>query len=63
MLLVVVIFFYGPILIAQIGTPLALEGANYFGDTLLFAGTVLLAGFSTELVERVGRPRGQVRLS
>ncbi|MGA7155706.1 MAG: hypothetical protein WBY53_02600 [Acidobacteriaceae bacterium] len=56
-LALVVIFFYGPILIAQMGTPGALEGANYFGDTLLFAGTVLLAGFSTELMERVGAPR------
>ncbi|MGA8937566.1 MAG: hypothetical protein WB439_00220 [Acidobacteriaceae bacterium] len=57
-LVLVVIFFYGPILIAQMGTPLALEGVNYFGDTLLFAGTALLAGFSAELVERVGVPRG-----
>ena len=56
-LVVVVVFFYGPILIAQMGTPGALEGVNYFGDTLLFAGTALLAGFSQELVERIGVPR------
>ena len=37
-------FFYGPIFAKEIGTPLVVEGLNYIFDTLLFAGTVLLAG-------------------
>jgi uncharacterized membrane protein len=45
MLLLLTIFFYLPILIMEIHTPLAVEGINYVGDTLLFAGTALLAGF------------------
>jgi uncharacterized membrane protein len=39
------VFFYLPILLTEIHTPLAVEGINYVGDTLLFAGTALLAGF------------------
>jgi uncharacterized membrane protein len=50
-LLLLTIFFYVPILITEIGAPLALEGVNYVGDTLLFAATALLAGFSTDLIE------------
>jgi len=38
--------FYVPILVMEIHTPLALEGMNYVGDTLLFAATALLAGFA-----------------
>ena len=45
MLLLLTVFFYLPILITEIHTPLAVEGINYVGDTLLFAGTALLAGF------------------
>jgi uncharacterized membrane protein len=45
-----VIFIYGPILIAQIQDPSTdakVEGLNYFFDTMLFAGTILaLAGAS-----------------
>ena len=37
--------FYVPILVTEINSPLAVEGINYVGDTLLFAGTALLAGF------------------
>src|SRR5580704_1195015 len=44
-LLLLTIFFYIPILITEIHTPLAVEGVNYVGDTLLFAATALLAGF------------------
>jgi uncharacterized membrane protein len=44
-LLLLTVFFYLPILIMEINTPLAVEGINYVGDTLLFAGTALLAGF------------------
>jgi uncharacterized membrane protein len=45
-LLLLTIFFYVPILITEIRSPLAVEGVNYVGDTLLFAATALLAGFS-----------------
>jgi uncharacterized membrane protein len=45
MLFLLTLFFYLPILITEIHTPLAVEGINYVGDTLLFAGTALLAGF------------------
>jgi uncharacterized membrane protein len=45
MLALLVIFFYIPILAMEIYTPLAVEGVNYVGDTLLFAATALLAGF------------------
>jgi uncharacterized membrane protein len=36
--------FYVPILVMEIRSPLAVEGVNYVGDTLLFAATLLLAG-------------------
>jgi len=51
-LLLLTVFFYGPICVAQISTPLAVEGLNYFFDTLLLAATVLLAGFGTEQLAR-----------
>jgi uncharacterized membrane protein len=38
--------FYVPILLTEIHSPLAIEGLNYIGDTLLFAATALLAGFT-----------------
>jgi uncharacterized membrane protein len=44
-------FFYIPILITEIASPLAVEGINYVGDTLLFAATALLAGFTANLIE------------
>jgi uncharacterized membrane protein len=47
-LLLLTAFFYLPIFAIEIHTPLALEGINYIGDTLLFAGTVLLAGFGAD---------------
>jgi uncharacterized membrane protein len=47
-LLLLTIFFYVPILITEIHSPLAVEGVNYVGDTLLFAATALLAGFSSD---------------
>jgi uncharacterized membrane protein len=50
-LLLLTIFFYVPILITEIGSPLAVEGVNYVGDTLLFAATALLAGFTPNLIE------------
>jgi uncharacterized membrane protein len=45
-LLLLTIFFYIPIFITEIHTPLAIDGLNYTGDTLLFAATAFLAGFS-----------------
>jgi uncharacterized membrane protein len=48
MLLLLTVFFYLPIFVMEIHAPLAVEGINYVGDTLLFAGTVLLAGFGAE---------------
>jgi uncharacterized membrane protein len=50
-LLLLTIFFYIPILITEIHTPLAVEGVNYVGDTLLFAATALLAGFGADRKE------------
>ena len=46
MLVLVTVFFYLPIFLMEMHTPLAVEGLNYIGDTLLFASTVLLAGFA-----------------
>lgn len=48
-LLVLTVFFYGPIFLMEIHTPLAVEGINYVGDTLLFAGTALLAGMGADV--------------
>ena len=47
-LLLLTIFFYVPILITEIRSPLAVEGVNYVGDTLLFAATALLVGRSAD---------------
>ena len=38
-------FLYVPILVTEIHSPLAVEGMNYVGDTLLFGATILLVGF------------------
>jgi uncharacterized membrane protein len=46
-LLLLTVFFYVPILATEIHSALAVEGMNYVGDTLLWAATVLLAGFGT----------------
>jgi hypothetical protein len=46
-LLLLVVCFYGPLLVAEFSTN-PVEGLNYFADTLLFAGTVLLAGLEAE---------------
>ncbi|HZZ38703.1 MAG TPA: hypothetical protein VFE06_06210 [Acidobacteriaceae bacterium] len=48
-LLLVIVLFYVPILVHDSHSPgLAVEGLNYVFDTLLFASTVLLAGFGAE---------------
>jgi hypothetical protein len=54
-LVVIVALFYVPIFFSEMHTPLALEGMNYVGDTLLFGATVLLAGWGAEV--EVVRPR------
>ncbi|MGB9028892.1 MAG: hypothetical protein WCC27_02130 [Acidobacteriaceae bacterium] len=46
-LLLLVVCFYGPLLVAEFPTN-PVEGLNYFFDTLLFAGTVLLSGLTAE---------------
>lgn len=48
-LLLLTVFFYLPIFLMETHTPLAVEGINYVGDTLLFAGTALLAGFGADV--------------
>ncbi len=40
--------FYVPIFVVEMHGSQALEGLNYVGDTLLWAATVLLAGFGAE---------------
>jgi uncharacterized membrane protein len=52
-LLLLTIFFYIPILLTEIRSPLAVEGVNYVGDTLLFAATALLAGFGADQHENL----------
>jgi uncharacterized membrane protein len=47
-LVLLTIFFYVPILVTEIRSPLAVEGVNYVGDTLLFAATALLSGFGAD---------------
>ena len=47
-LVLLTVFFYVPILLTEIRSPLAVEGVNYVGDTLLFAATALLAGFEAD---------------
>jgi len=47
-LVLLTIFFYGLILLIELHTPLAVEGINYVGDTLLFAATALLAGSGSQ---------------
>ena len=47
-LVLLVVFFYVPIFLMEIHSELAVEGINYVGDTLLFAATILLAGFGAD---------------
>ncbi|HVU46487.1 MAG TPA: hypothetical protein VHD85_10195 [Terracidiphilus sp.] len=47
-LVLLTVFFYVPILLTEIHSPLAVEGLNYAGDTLLFATTILLAGLGLD---------------
>jgi uncharacterized membrane protein len=53
-ILLLVVFIYGPILIAQMydpSTDVKIEGINYFADTLLFAGAILALASATPLSE------------
>jgi uncharacterized membrane protein len=62
-LVLLTIFFYIPVLVAQFHTTaLAVEGINYAGDTLLFAATALLAGFGAARQE-VREPVRSVKAS
>jgi uncharacterized membrane protein len=47
-LVILVVLFYLPIFLKEMHSPLALEGMNYVGDTLLFAATILLAGWGMD---------------
>ena len=49
-IVLLVLFIYGPILIAQLSDPSTaaqVEGINYFADTLLFAGAILALASAT----------------
>jgi uncharacterized membrane protein len=49
-IVLLVLFLYGPILIAQMSDPsiaVKVEGINYFADTLLFAGAILALASAT----------------
>jgi uncharacterized membrane protein len=49
-IVLLVLFIYGPILIAQMSDPRTaakIEGINYFADTLLFAGAILALASAT----------------
>jgi hypothetical protein len=53
-IVLVVVFIYGPILIAALGNPstdVKVEGINYFFDTLLFAGAILALASATPRTE------------
>jgi uncharacterized membrane protein len=60
-MVLLVVFIYGPILIAQMSDPSTeakVEGINYFTDTLLFAGAILaLASATPRTDQNGGRPR------
>jgi uncharacterized membrane protein len=59
-LLLLVVCFYGPLLVSEFHTD-PVEGLNYFADTLLFAGTVLLAGLEAGQAGVSGTGIGGVR--
>jgi uncharacterized membrane protein len=56
-LLLLTAFFYVPIMVKEFHSPaLEVEGLNFVFDTLLFAATVLLAGFAAESVADAPAP-------
>ena len=57
-IVLLVLFIYAPILIAQVSDPSAavqIEGINYFADTLLFAGAILALASATPRTDSLGR--------
>ncbi|HEY7303990.1 MAG TPA: hypothetical protein VH601_07750 [Bryobacteraceae bacterium] len=57
-ILLMVVVIYGLVLIMALsepGTPVKVEGINYFADTLLFAGTILALASATPRANVVGR--------
>ncbi len=60
-IMLLVLFIYGPILIAQMSDPSTaakVEGINYFADTLLFAGAILALASATPRTDTSpSRPR------
>jgi len=53
-IVLLVVFIYGPILIASLADPSAgveIEGINYFADTMLFAGAILALAKATPRAE------------
>jgi uncharacterized membrane protein YphA (DoxX/SURF4 family) len=53
-ILLLVLFIYGPILIASLSDPstaVKVEGINYFADTLLFAGAILALANATPRID------------
>ena len=60
-IVLLVLFLYGPILIAQLSDPntaVKVEGINYFADTLLFAGAILALASGTPRTEQALRGSG-----
>lgn len=57
-LLLLTAFFYVPIFVMEMHSSLAVEGLNYVGDTMMWAATVLLAGFGAEAPVGSGVKRG-----
>jgi len=56
-ILLMVLVIYGPVLIAALSDPstgLQVEGINYFADTLLFAGVILVLASATPRFDGVG---------
>ena len=55
-ILLLVLFLYGPILIASLADPstaVKVEGINYFADTLLFGGAILALARATPRMDKV----------
>ena len=58
-ILLMVLVIYGPVLIEALSDPgiaAKVEGINYFADTLLFAGAILVLASATPRSEATGVP-------
>jgi uncharacterized membrane protein YphA (DoxX/SURF4 family) len=63
-IVLLVIFVYGPILIASLADPstgVKVEGINYFADTLLFAGAILALASASPRTEQMPAVSASVR--